>query len=347
MLNLWQKQQNKKILGAEFCTDGICYVLVEFGRDIKVLYKGMEPPAFSFDGVALAVPDIEEYSLPIRNVSEKEMLTLLHNEMQVSWGRNPEEYQVAWYRLENNDVGIGLLAKKLFEENLFYAEKLGTELLALVPVRRNNASGEENVYGPALHAAYVAAGKENDINFAVLLQNSKKRQLRCRRYLTVAKGIVTVAGIVFAGLTALYGFSCHRVYSLNKILTGMRNIQEQYDLYLTKSGQIKYLQGLKKQILGSNKFRAELVEQILDSMPEYNNEINILRTQQIREKGKLSELVMLEGRVNGIRQLKKFVENLNREDRFSKVIIGTSKSNNDGSLDYTINISLGEGANAK
>ncbi len=347
MLDFWHKQQNKKILGAEFCTEGICYVLVEFGRDIKVLYKGMELPAFSFDGIALAVSDIEEYSLPIRNVSEKEMLMLLHNEMQVSWGKNPEEYQVAWYRLENNDVGVGLLANNLFEKNLYYAEKLSTEFLALVPVRRNNASGEEDVYWPALHAAYVAAGKENDINFAVLLQNSKKQQLRYRRYLNAAKGIAIVAGIVFVCLTALYGFSCHRVYTLNKILEGMQGIQEQYDLYLTKSGQIKNLQGLKKQILGSNKFRSELVEQILDGMPDHNNEINILRTQQTREKGKVFETVVLEGRVKSIRQLKHFVENLNRVDRFSKVTIGAGKNNNDGSLDYTININLGEGVNVK
>ncbi len=347
MFGLWHKHQNKKILGAEFCAEGIRYVLVEFGGDIKVLYKGMELPAFSFDGVALAVADIEEYSLPIRNVSDKEMLMLLHNEMQVSWDKNPEEYRVAWHRLANNDVGVGLLAKDIFDENMNYAEKLGGELLAMVPLRQNNASGEEDVYGPALHAAHVAAGREDDINFALLLLNSKKQQLKSQRYLIAVKGIVAVAGIVFVGLTALYGFSCHRVYTLNKILEGMQNIQEQYDLYLAKSGQIRNLQGLKKQILSTNKFRTELVEQILDGMPEYNSEINILRTQQIREKGKAVEMIVLEGRVKGIRQLKHFVENLNGVDRFSKVTIGTGKNNNDGFLDYTVNIKLGEGVNVK
>lgn len=347
MLSFLHRQKNIKVLGVEVCEDGNRYVLAECGRDINVLYKGMELPAFSFDGVAFAANNILEYSLPIRNVTDKEMLTLLHNEMQVSWGLKPAEHKVTWCRpKDNHDVLIGVWKNINFADTLGTAQTLSKEVLALTPIRRNSVL-EEDLYDAALHAIKVACGRAKDINFAVLLQNEKKEQLRLQRYVLATKGVVVFSGIIFTALLFLYSFSYYKVYTLNKILTGMANTQEQYDWYLSKSGQINILQGIKTKILGNNKFRTEQVEQILDAMPEYNSEITFLRTQEIRDNNRKSSGIVLEGQVGDIRQLKQFVENLNRIGKFSKVTIGTGKNISSGAVGYTINISYGDGGNER
>jgi len=347
MFEILHKRNNIKILGVEINEAGNRYVLVEYGRDVKVLYKGMELPAFAFDGVALAIKKIAEYSLPIRNVSDKEMLALLHNEMQVSWGLNPDEHRVAWCRpKDNHDVMVGIWDKMSYDDTLDMALSLSKEVLALTPVRKNGTR-EEDVYAAALHAVMVACGKAKDLNFALLLHNTKKEQLLSRRYLLATKGIIIFAGVVFAGLTFLYGFSSYKVYTLNKILKGMSRIQEQYDWYLLKSGQINLLQRMKTKILDSNKFRTEQVEQILDAMPDYNNEITFLRTREMRENNKQFSGIILEGWVGEIKQLKKFVENLNRIKRFSGVNIGTGKNIGNEEIDYVINIIYGECADER
>lgn len=374
------KKQPQIVLGVEFGAQSFAYALVQTGKVNHVLLaKEEELPTevvgnflllteyikkclatcpYHFDGLAVADSHVEYKSLPLKNVGDREIKSILQHEMQISWGLNAEEYLCSWYRKEikDADLQIGLLQRQQMENYLEVAKVLNTKLLAVTGVQpiqfddalvynqgykddKEKENLESNFCG-AIHAVLVAVQSDKDVNFLQQLQAANRRSKYAANYLFGSKlvGLFTILALLGAGL--FYGISRYKLYVVQKSLAAQQQWVERYDYCSQMGMKINRLQSEVNGVKTAYPFRGELVEKILDAMPDYNNEITRLHTEEGRgdkQKGK----IILEGRVQDSKQLRSFLNALQKIEYFSKVDLSGSKNGTDNSLDYSISLQYG------
>ena len=340
MFSFLAQKKADTALGIEKTAEGIRYALMELGSEQKVLYQGTDCPAVFFDVFGIATDRVLEYPLALRNVGDEEMQELLLNEMQTVWELDPKNFQVTYYRenKKSQDVLVGVLDNESYFQCQNFAREFKGNFNALVPMRPKDT----DEYASAKHAALVAADKEQDINFLDIKHFQERKKLRSQKYLYAARGIGILTILSFTALFGLFGFSYYRYYTLSKALGTMGELSARYDDSLEKNRQILALERDIKKIFSSHKFRTQQVEEILDAMPEYGNEISVLKTERTRENQKIIEKILLEGKAQDLRQVKKFVNTLLENKSFSKVFVSAGKNLEDGSSGYTITIYNGE-----
>ena len=374
------KKQPQIVLGVELGAQSFAYALVQTGKVNHVLLaKEEELPTevvgnflllteyikkclatcpYHFDGLAVADNHVEYKSLPLKNVGDREIKSILQHEMQISWGLNAEEYLYSWYRKETKDADlqIGLIKHKQLQNYLELMKVLDTQLLAVTGVQpiqfgdalvynqgykddKEKENLESNFCG-AIHAVLVAVQSDKDVNFLQQLQAANQRSKHAANYLFGSKlvGLFTIFALLGAGL--FYGISYYKLYVVQKSLAVQQQWVERYDYCSQMGMKINRLQSEVDGVKAAYPFRGELVEKILDAMPDYNNEITRLHTEEGRgdkRKGK----IVLEGRVQDSKQLRSFLNALQKIEDFSKVDLSGSKNGADNSLDYSISLQYG------
>ena len=374
------KKQSKIVLGVELGAQSFAYALVQTGKVNHVLFaKEEEVPTevvgnfsllteyikkclatcpYHFDGLAVADSQVEYKSLPLKNVGDREIKSILQHEMQISWGLNAEDYLCSWYRKEakDADLQIGLIKHQQLQNYLELTKVLNTQLLAVTGVQPIQFS-DALVYNPgykddkekenlesnfcgAIHAVLVAVQSDKDVNFLQQLQAASQRSKYAANYLFGSKlvGLFTILALSGAGL--FYGISCYKLYVAQKSLAAQQQWVERYDYCSQMGMKINRLQSEVNGVKVAYPFRGELVEKILDAMPDYNNEITRLRMEEGRgdkQKGR----IVLEGRVQDSKQLRSFLNALQKIEDFGKVDLSGSKNGADNSLDYSISLQYG------
>lgn len=381
MLNKWfEGKQPKIVLGVEIGLDAVALAFVQVGKVNHILLAKEEKlPTEAvgnffvlaqyikncvanchhhFDGLAVATNQVEYKTLPLKNVGNKEIVSILQNEMQVSWGLNVNEYQFGWYRKEaqDADLQIGFLAQQELENYFTLAKVLGTELLCVTgvkPVQFNDALIYNNGYKDevekeqlesnfcgAIHGVLVAAQATADVNFLQRFQMENQRSRYAGYYLTVSKIVGALAALLLLGSGIFYGVSYYKLHVAKKNLAALQPWCDRYDHCLAMRGKINRLQSEVQGINGVYQFRGELVEKILDAMPEFNNEIVCIRTMhgQGVQNGKL----IIEGKVQDSKQLRSFVNELKKIEDFQKVDLENSKNAGANGLEYGLSLQYGK-----
>ena len=373
-------KQLKIVLGVEIGLDSVALAFVQVGKVNHILLAREEKlpteavgnflvlaqyiktcvanSPYHFSGLAVATNHVEYKTLPLKNVGDKEIISILEHEMQVSWGLNTDDYQFGWYRKDSQDADlqIGFLPQKELDNYSVLAKGLETELLCVTgvqPVQFNDVliynagykdDGEkeqlESNFCGAVHAVLVAVQAAADVNFLQRLQMENQRSQYAGYYLIAGKMVGVLTALVLVGTGIFYGVSRYKLYVAKKNLASLQPWCDRYDYCLTMSNKINRLQSEVQGINADYQFRGELVEKILDAMPEFNNEIVSIRT--MHGQGAQSGKLIIEGKVQDSKQLRSFVNELKKIEDFQKVDLESSKNSGGNGLEYGLSLLYGK-----
>lgn len=146
-----------------------------------------------------------------------------------------------------------------------------------------------------------------------------------------------LTALLLLGTGIFYGVSYYKLHVAKKNLAALQPWCDRYDHCLAMSSKINRLQSMVQGINGVYQFRGELVEKILDAMPEFNNEIVCIRTLD----GQGAKL-MVEGKVQDSKQLRSFVNSLKKIEDLQKVDLENSKNAGANCLEYGLSLQYGK-----
>lgn len=373
------RRKNKKILGIEINEEGFSAVLVQtenVTHILGVVEKNLPAETMSnflllasqiaecvkaqqwqFSQVAVAVKSVKQFILPLRDISDTEMVEVIHHEMETTWGLFDKEYVCDWYRKNENtlEVTVGVLSKKFFDFSVSLAQGLQADLVVVTGAKAVSLSDKlvcdiqfagdddktifENKFGGAIYSTLVGQKIRNGFNFC--LRNLPKGLVGNRDtgwYSLATKIAVIFLSVCFMGLSVFYGVSLYQVKKMEQYLAPLQIWDGRYEHCLQLEQQAgKYknlLSGIKKKYL----FRTEQVEAVLDCLPDFDAEIISLRLLSVTENKVPLGYLEIEGKMAYMKDLQNFITALKQIKAFDKVNLQTNKNLPSGNIGFTLRL---------